>query len=633
MGSLGNSVVFDDYYRLPLRFKLQIRSNDLTQIYHEYNGFAADVTTANDIHVTSIDVKRGMQQTGAFEIKIEDSDRIIDRDNVDKGNIVTIQAGRTEADARQIMYGIVYDFDGERDHNYLTWTIAGKGAGAILQHTYVNFIKMAPSETLNDGQQVFKKDEKFQIWKLFKQLFEDRALYPLDRNPLTKRLGGLYDPVTNPFGVSLDGISEQITEILPSIISPLAVAGAVANEFADTVGAQWNIDENNKVIFDYPDALSSGIIIKDKLAVDSAGKYIDNGDYVAYPIGNVRFNSSIDPSSGFANVLFGTAELVNIISGEAGSKAFTSLYNQDIAQMVVPGAAQLRDLAFILSKTGAGTDAPDPAVKKLFGFVAEDVQQGDSHTPTGEIVATFAIPLSDIEEQPTPISKIDLRLSPGIKLQINKEHWIVLQEIGNGENNTVRWWHDADPVTPSEEPPYPNRRIRWSGIRRLPEGRSSGDTFSYRPWHTSSKGPVYSHAFLSGNKILTQARNVLSIARWTKNFPVEAKIDASWIKHAATMSQYLNTLVHNTGQPPVTFDTMLTTIPNLLYSPGFSVQFVDSLLGFPEARNFLCQVTEDHYWVDADNFGIGNRFAEVNLRGYESPLDYHSDLNDPLLQD
>lgn len=630
MGSLGNSKVFDDYYSKPLKFKLQIRSKDFRTVIHEYNGFN---TSSNTINVTSIDVKRGLQQTGAFEFTIEDSDRVIDRDRVDKGCVATIQAGKEEQDAKNIFMGLIYDFGGNRDHSHLTWDISGKGMAAILQHTYVNFIRTAPSETLNTGEQVFSKDPEFRVWKLFKQLFTDRALYPLDRRSLVTRMGGEFDQTNNPLGVSLEGISEQITEILPSVIYPLTVAASVANAFADMVGAQWNIDENNKIIFDFPDSLSSGIVIKDRLAIGNNGDFLDNGDYTAYPIGDVRFNSSIDPSSGFANVLFGTAELVSIISGEAGSESFESLFNKDLAQMIVPGAAQLRDLTFILSKTGAGTDAPNPEEKKLFGFVVEDEVQQEAHTPTGEIVARFAIPLSDIKEQPSPVSKIELRFGPGVKLEIDKEHWIVLQEIGNSESNTVRWWHDNDDVTPTEDPPYPNRLIRWSGRRILPEGRSDGDTFSYRPWITSSKGPVFSHAFLSGDKILTQARNVLSIARWTPTFPIEAKVDATWIKHAVTMSQYLNTLVHLTGQPPVTFDTMLTTIPNLLFRPGFSIQFIDDLLGFPENRAFFCQVTEDHYWVDADSYGLGNIVCEVNIKGYESPLDFHDDINDPLLQD
>lgn len=614
----------------PLRFKLQIRSRDFNTVLHNYNGFN---TTNNDIAVTSIDVKRGLQQTGAFEITIEDSDRDIDRDKVDKGCIVTVQAGKEEADAKNIFQGIMYDFGGIRDHSYLLWNIAGKGMAAILQHTYVNFVRYAPSETLKTGEQVFTKDPEFQIWKLFKQLFTDRIIYPLDRKPLVDRMGGEYDATLRPLGLKLDGISELIKEIDPSIDYPLTAAASVANAFADMVGAQWNIDEENRVIFDYPDSLSSGVVIKDRIEIDANGQYLDNGDYTAYPIGNVRFNSSIDPSSGFANVLFGTAELVSVISGEAGGQSFESLFNKDLCQMVVPGSAQLRDLTMILSKTGAGTDAPNPAEKKLFGFVVESEQQQEILTPTGDIVAKFEIPLADIKEQPAPVSKINLRLVPGVKMEIDKEHFIVLQEIGNGENNTVRWWHDNDDVTPSEQPPYPNRVIRWSGRRILPEGRSDGDTFSYRPWIMSSHGPVFSHAFLSGDKILTQARNVLSIARWTPTFPVETKIDASWIKHAVTFSQYLNTLVHLTGQPPITFDTILCTVPNLLFKPGFSVQVIDDLLGFPDTRAFFAQVTEDHYWADADSYGFGNLVCEVNLKGYESPLDFHDDINDPLLAD
>ena len=625
MGSLGNSVVFDDYYRLPQRFKLIIKDKDGIDTLHTYNGFSDNPDIDNDINLVSLDCARGMQQTGSFDLVFEDSDRVIDIDKVNKGNIVIIQAGKTEADAKNLLYGISYDFGGKRDHSYLTWTMSGKGSAAILQHTYVNYIKMAPSESLRTGEQVFKKDPNFQVHKLFRTLFEDRLIYPLDRKSLVQR-----------GNFSLTKVSDKITEIYPSIIHPLAVAGSVANTLADAVGAQWNVNENNEVVFDYPSALSTGIVIRDRLSTDINGNFIDNGDYTAYPIGKVSFNTSIDPSSGFANVLFGTAELVNIISGEAGSKAFESLYNKDLAQMFIPGSAALRDLTFVLSKTGAGTDAPDPAIKKLFGFVAEDNPEGLTHKPGNtqdKIVATFSIPVSEISEQPTPISKIDLKFNRNVKFEIDKEHWIVLQEIGNGEDNTVRWWHDADDFTESEAAPYPNRLIRWSGRRLLPKGRSDGDTFSFRRWIVSSHGPVFSHAFLSGNKILTQARNVLSIARWTRTFPVEAKVDAPWIKHAVTMSQYLNTLVHITGQPPVEFDTMLTTIPNILYTPGATVQVVDDLLGFPESRNFLGQVTEDHYWVDADDLAIGNYTCEVNVRGYESPLDFHSDATDPLLED
>lgn len=625
-GAIGNSTVFDDYYQLPQKFKVLIKSPDMQTTYHTFNGFTEDVNE-HSIIVTGIDVRRGMAQTGGFDIKIWDSDLKLNRDNVDKGCIVIVQAGKKEEDLRNIMFGIVYDFDGERNFSEINWSLSGQGSAAILNHTFVNYVKAAPSDTLKNGEKVFKKDPNFQAWKLFKELFTSTAISPLSRKSVQSRLN-----------FSLNGISEAVQTNIPAIKYPLVSAASVANALADMAGAAWLIDEHNDVQFFYPSAASSGIIIKDRV------NYQDNGDYTAYPVSfPIRFNSSISPSKGFANVLFSTSNLVSILSAAAQSTNFQDLYNQDLAQMLIPGAAQLRDLTFVLQKVGAGTDAPDPATKKLFGFVVEDLTDaaGISHRPSNreqDIVATFDIPLSDVQDTPSPISKINLRLVPGVKMEIDKEHWVVLQEIGNSHDNTVRWFHDNDNETPTE---FSTRKIRWSGIRPLPDiaeevgtgGRSDGDTFQHRSWMTSSHGPVFTHAFLSSSRILVQARNPASINRWTPTFPVEAKVDAPWIDFVDVMSIYLDTLVHETGKAPVSFDTLTTTIPNILYSPGKDVQFVDKALGFPAQRNFFCQVLEDHYWADASDYGFGNLVCEVSLKGFESPIDRFSDLDDPFLVD
>jgi hypothetical protein len=623
--ALGSSTVFDEYYQLPQRFKVLIKSRDFSTTLHSFNGFKDP--SENDIAITNIDIRRGMQQSGSFSISINDPDLKLNRDNVDKGCLVIVQAGKTEDDLRNLIWGIVYNFDGERNYTDVNWTISGHGSSAILNHTFVNFVKAAPSETLKNGETVFKKDPNFEAYKLFKQLFESTLIVPLSRKTVQSR--GQF---------TLEGISDQITANIPAIKYPLVSAASVANALADMVGAAWTIDEYNKVQFFYPNARSSGIIIRDHV------NFNDNGDYTAYPVAYpIRFSSSIDPSNGFANVLFGTSNLVSIYSGEAGATNFADLFNQDLSQMLIPGAAQLRDLTFVLSKVGAGTDAPDPSTKKLYGFVQEDKPTVDGlvHRPGGEMVATFEIALADIQDTPSPISKINLKMLPGVRMEIDKEHWIVLQEIGNSHENTVRWFHDNDIDTPTD---FNINKIRWSGFRPLPDdpeekepgatgGRSDGDVFLRRPWFTSSHGPVFSHAFLSSSKILVQARNPASISRWTPSFPVEARVDAPWIDYAEVMSQYLNTLVHETGKAPVSFDTIVTTIPNVLYTPGKDVQFVDAALGFPEQRNFLCQVIEDHYWADAETYGFGNLVCEVSLKGFESPLDRFSDLDDPFLTD
>lgn len=615
----GNA--FDSNYVRPLNFKVIIKSNDGLQTFATYNGFNPPTFNTppeeGQIAVTAVDVKRGIEQTGSFDIIISDANRTLNRDKVDCGNIVIIQAGKTEASLRNVMYGICYNFDGQRVKDDLTWHMSGKGSAAILQHTLINFTRSAPTETLGSGSQVFKKDPNFMAHVLFKEIFEATDVLVSKRSPTdTLKMRGNF---------SLDSISTSVTEIIPTLKFPVTAASSVLNAIAEATGALWLIDENNDVNFFYPETRSSSIVIKDLVEAT------DDGDFTAYTLDDVGFTSSIDPGEGFANVLYGVSELSSIVAGENSSVGFEELVGKDLGSMVIPGLNLFKDLTFTLSKTGAGTDATNPAVAKVRGYIVKDkAPEGDpnevSHSPSGELIATFSIPIKDITETPAPISKIDLKLIPGIRIEPDAYFWIVLQEIGDSPDNTVRWHHDNDFET---ETNFNERRIRWAAVRYLPMGRSAGDSYSYRPWISRSKGPNFSYAFIASSKILSQARDPLSIARWTKGHPVEARMDEGWITNAVTMGQFLNQVVHASAQLPVSIGTIQTTIPNALYNPGSSIQFADTALGFPESRNFTMQCIEDHYWADASDFGQGNLLCEVALKGFVSPIDFLSDSSDP----
>ena len=608
---------FDDNYVKPLKYKVIIRSNDGTELLHTYDGFQPD---ANDVALTSIDVRRGLETTGAFDLVINDPGRNIDRDRVDAGVQVIIQAGKTEETIRNIMFGICYQFRGVRMRNDLDWVISGKGSAAILQHTLINFTRNAPTETLSNGSQIFKKDPRFAAHVLFREIFEgENVLVSRRTTSDTLKLRGSF---------SLENISDRITEIIPSISFPLTAASSVLDDIAQTVGAQWLIDENNDVNFFYPDSRSSGVIIKD-LVEDN-----DSGDYTAYVVGDsLSFTSSIDPGDGFANVLTGVSDLSAVVSGQPGAVGFESLAFKDLATMIIPGVNMFKDLTFVLSKVGAGTDATNPAKAGVLGYIVKDRRSEEnedpsqtSHYPTSDMVASFRIPITDITETPEPISKINLKLIPGIRIEPDAYYWIVMQEIGDGDDNTIRWHHDADLTTPTD---FSKHDIRWAGVRYLPEGRAPGDSYSYRRWITRSTGPKFSYAFIASSRVAAQAREPWSIARWTKGHPVEARLDESWITNISTMTQFLNQVVAASGQLPVVFDTCTTTIPNVLYQPGSSLQVADDLLGFPLDRNFVVQCIDDHYWADANDYGPGNLNCEVTLKGFVPATDYIADFLDP----
>jgi hypothetical protein len=609
---------FDENYVKPLNYKVIIRTNDGTETLHTYNGFTPDT---NSVRLTALDVKRGMESTGSFDLVLNDPEHNIDRDKVDAGVNVIIQAGKTEASLRNIMYGICYQFRGTRTRNDLDWIISGKGSASILQHTLVNFTRNAPTETLSSGSQIFKKDPNFKAYLLFKEVFESP-------NVLVSRRS-INDTLAARGNFTLNSISDRITEIIPSLRFPMTAAAAVLDDIAQTVGAQWCIDENNDVNFYSPESRSSSVVIKDTVE-DS-----DSGDFTAYVAGDTfAFTSSIDPSDGFANVLNGVSDLSAVVAGQPGALGFESLAFKDLAAMIVPGINMFKDMTFVLSKVGAGTDATNPVKANVRGFIVKDEPGDDgvspqdtSHKPSGDMVASFRIPITDITETPAPISKINLKLIPGIRIEPNAFYWIVMQEIGDGDDNTIRWHHDGDLETNTS---FVEHKIRWAGVRYLPEGRSKGDSYSYRRWITRSAGPVFSHAFIASSKVAAQARDPLSIARWTKGHPVEARLDEGWITNVVTMSQYLNTVVHASAMLPVNFDTVTTTIPNVLYQPGFSIQVADELLGFPAQRNFMAQVVEDHYWADASDYGPGNLVCEVTLKGFIPAMDFVTDFNDPF---
>ena len=170
---------FDETYVKPLNYKVIIKTNDGLDTLHTYNGFTPD---SNDVALTSVDVRRGLETTGSFDLVLNDPEKNIDRDKVDAGVQVIVQAGKTADSLRNIFWGICYQFRGIRMMNDLDWVISGKGMAAILQHTLINFTRNAPTETLSSGSQIFKKDPRFAAHVLFKEIFESENVTSFKKN-------------------------------------------------------------------------------------------------------------------------------------------------------------------------------------------------------------------------------------------------------------------------------------------------------------------------------------------------------------------------------------------------------------------------------------------------------------------
>jgi hypothetical protein len=438
-------------------------------------------------------------------------------------------------------------------------------------------------------------------------LFQDRDIIPTPNRV----------SLLNRANFTLEGISEEIKTFIPSQNEPIVIASQVASHLSDMVGAIWNVDEQNRVQFYYPNNELSGFIIKDYL--DEG----DSGDYTAYRLSDWEITGSTDPQSGFANLLVGVADSLQVTAGQANAIAYMDLYNKDLAQLVEADVSAFKDLTLVLSKTGAGTDAADPALATVAGMIVKDQfpdnpKIGRHYPAAGQenILATFTIPIKDIENTPLPIGKINLAYRrPPTSIVPGRPYWIMLMERGDASNNTIRWWHNDNYTTMGQ----------WSAVRPLAFGRSEGDPLSNVGWITRNQGPMFTHAYVFSSKVLCVASEPASIARWTPGRPVEARVSAGWIKYARTMQDYLSQVIQYTSKKPLVFNSNIVTNPNHLFQPGMQVQIVERNLGYSQDKDFIVQLIEDHYWVDAtdeNQDAVGNRYSEISVKGFQSPYDY-----------
>lgn len=599
---LGNASEWREYIR-PLRFKLELRSPDALTHYYTYDSF--EDKDVNEIALTDINVTRGVGQFAQFNFTLNEdpSNYVIDTDVIEEGMIVIISAGKSQELYQPLCYGKVYSVQRLPDKTSdMTLNFSGYSTAKIWEHTLVNFVRTAPSESLRDGSRSWKKDDpNFRAFELFRDLVYDRDIIPtLGRRALIDRAN-----------FTAEGISEDITEFIPEINEPGASASEIANKICDMVGASWDVNEYNAIQFTTPSNVVSGMRITDDFNEN------DNGDSTSYSVGSWDVRGSIDPTDGFANRLVAVADQTIIISGESKAIGYMSLYNKDLCVMFVPGAPALRNLSIVASKVGAGTDAPDPETAVVSGAIVLDKYPTSTtqHYPKSgndAIIATFEIPIKDITADPLPVPKMNLQFRMQ-SFNVNEPVWLCCYERGSGEDNTIRWHHNNDFDTPNH----------WSGQRALPEGRSEGDKESNIGWAVTSVGPTFTHGFGLNRSVMCTVSDPTSIKRWTPNHPVEVRVVAPWIHHSRTMMQYLSQLLRTTAKKPLIFNSNIVTVPNRLFKIGSRVNIVNAIFGWQQNKNFQAQIMQDHYWASSNaDTAIGNIYCEVTPKAYLSPLTY-----------
>lgn len=589
-------LTYDSYYVKPMKFYIELWSPEEDILYGTYNAFQSD---QRDFALTDLNMDLVGQGISALGVTIDDSlEKNLDLNNINNGMVVKAKWGKSEEELKNCFWGIC---DGRGVRSYgdsLKINLQCRGFKVVPSYTIMNFQFVAPPESLKPAVLFAKTvNPDYAANNIVRKIFERLDFMPLGDTTLADRFGP---------GLDLSGILETVNDFIADVRNPLVPVSQFFDIIANMTGGSWDMDENKKFHLYYPLARHSGIIIKD------TPEDTDHGDSVSYVLDTIAYNDSIRAEDGFTNRFISIANQIAVApGGQSQGFAFTSLFNKFLGQIMIPGSPQFENLSFLLSKVNAGTDANRPRDSKLHGYVVLD----KNFTPTGELVGEFSIPIIDIPDTPTALSP--LNFNKKVKtIQINQPHWVILEEKGDSENNTIRWWHDDDPTTPST-----TDNLRYSAIQPRPKGFSDGDKRSDTGWYIFPQGPKFTFASTTTSQIMVEASNTSSIKQWTPKRAVETRIDVPFLNTVESLRHYLSLMVQMTGKKIRSYEQMLCTIPNKLFAPNTSVQVVSTKnrsLAF--TKNVQAQVGRINVALVSNDYSEGVTECLVELRGYVSPI-------------
>lgn len=502
----------------------------------------------NRIRVLRVTVDIALNQAGTFQVMIEDSQRLIDRNIIGLGSRFNIAVGKTPTSYQDVLHGYCKAVNTKRDDTgTLIYIFGGYGAQIVFNERVVDFQKQAARQNLGSIIPT-TIDNSVAAYQLVRQLINGFAGIPIKGLP----------SIAQQTGLTQNGIDPRVNTFIPTISQPLVEASAVMDTISNEAGAIWGV-QNGDIFFRYPTQIHTGVTIKDSVEAN------DPSNKTAYYVGAVEFTDSMDLQDGFCNGLYlkgGTLDPTADVQSTA-SNGSTSLYNKDIAQQVIPGSARLHNLALLLSKTGSGGSLNQQ-------FVTGAVVHDSGGKPTGSKVLDLQIPVSSIQTTPTAV--FDFKAHFSVKdIQVDTPYWVILYAKGTSEDNTIRWYHDNQETADNA----------FSATRPVALDPSSEDRT--RPplkndtsgWQVSTSGPTYTHAFFKGIRGLAYASDPQSV---TKYGLVEAVHNVPWIQDNTTLQTYASNILAALAKPIRKFTLTQVTIPNdFIFLPGQQLSIVDTL--------------------------------------------------------
>ena len=498
-----------------------------------------------------ISVEDGVRKTGAFTIKVWDDEGFIKNGEIGFRNRVNIKVKKKfQNEYEDLINGLIIDIN-ERvygDTNARFWELTGQSMKHIWGHTFIKYQRSVPFLNMKENQLNLKTaDKKYYI---------NNILYDIFTNP-DIMINNNGKSLQERMGCTLNGIDRTIPLTIPYTDFSGSVDSLI-NQYAEMSGLFIGVDYKNDVFSTLPIFKSSGHVLK--VRTDDTN---DSTDYTSYVRTEMSISGSTDPSQ-YAEVIIGQADTSSIVANNSSTNNYTTLFNKDIAQQIELRSTQLYELTLVLSKINAGTDSDNPENTNLRGFIAVD----NNDRIGVDVVAELSIPLRDIPATPAPISRRNVVFKRPI--EPTKKYWLVLQEIGSSDNNTVLWWHDDGYAAN-------NGAKTLSAVRDVPFGRGEGAAYIPTGWQLFRNQQVYSNTFTSQTPILHVSNTLFSgkLDDYEDPAPVEIIQSPVNVRDSSTMMQHLALFNEYASRIARPHNFGLVSVPNKLLRPGTAIVFID----------------------------------------------------------
>jgi hypothetical protein len=578
-------------YTNVLRPRITIKTVDGADTLYTFDAFEG----TNDLNVGYCDMESAVSETGTFNIRIQDHNNLIPKDNIHSVKVF-LELGKTQASLQHFLigYGDIFAVDRERTNSQI-YNLTGFGSSLWAYQLFIH------------------RREKY------RRTESDAKIYNIIDNALTKRLWRPLktgdDSIEDITGWEPSGISTKVNTPVTVIDKPFTYFGDLCDELCDISGAVWFIDCSTGVeIFtlSYNPELQTKTIIK---SGDNADRVNDDGSTTAYIKGPFRVEDNSTTESGTATRLISaTIQDQQKVFELPDVGGFTTLDFRALAQQIIidNDARRIEELELSLEKKGE-PDSPK-------GRVNGDIVLDKANKPTGEVLDEFHIDLGSIKQNPEKI-----RIAVDIKAKdldvAQSKIWVRLfQRSGNADTVFPSGSHLGDPVHD------PDNTIRWHHNNKFnatqlyysaQAAEGDEDKKDKLNWQATNQGPLYRVALYSNIRRLFSRTNSGAANRIRLR---EQFVDTSFLDNPTDVSQYLSLSLSRSSKGRRAIQDLNVTIPNdFLFRAYQWVYFSDGLSGITDTL----RVQRAKYTIASiggEEPQIGTLTANLTLSGLYNTL-------------